>query len=218
MLRGSCARILGFGEGSGLPATGPGTGAATFPGLRIRYPQGLCLKEEKDEQSALEEEEEQDYQDFCFARAGDHLICPFQCNLCHFRNVTGADPNKGMVGDVLLLVDIRRANLDAFWARRKGTVQSNLLEMKRLLRAGRDRYGRVMLFPSTLLRGPLPADDSWGMQVACAMLSRSLEPGNNSRTVQFVHAVGGDEPGSDNRVGRQVSAAFHPEADHSLVF
>jgi hypothetical protein len=84
-----------------------------------------------------------------------------------------------------LLADIRRANLDAVWARSEGTVRSNLLKMKRLLWAGQDRYGRALLLPSMLLRGPLPVEFSWGIQVACAMLSRSLEPGNNSKTVQF---------------------------------
>jgi hypothetical protein len=77
-------------------------GRCYVPWIEVRYPQGLRLKEEEDEKSALEEEEkEQEDQEFRFACAGDRLICPFQCDLCHFRNVTGTDPNEGAMGDVL---------------------------------------------------------------------------------------------------------------------
>jgi hypothetical protein len=34
---------------------------------------------------------------FIEARAGDHIICPFQCELCHIRNIKGRDP-RGVAG------------------------------------------------------------------------------------------------------------------------
>jgi hypothetical protein len=54
---------------------------------------------------------------FRVGRDGDHWICPFQCDLCHFQNVQrrppGCDPR-----DEYFLLCIRRANLDALWASR----------------------------------------------------------------------------------------------------
>jgi hypothetical protein len=39
---------------------------------------------------------------FKSGRNGDHLLCPFQCDLCHFRNIQGRDPVPGLVKDKLL--------------------------------------------------------------------------------------------------------------------
>ena len=50
------------------------------------------------------------------ARNGDHLMIPFKCELCHYRNLKKMDP-VGDKEDVTLLRAIRRANLDAFWSR-----------------------------------------------------------------------------------------------------
>jgi hypothetical protein len=59
-------------------------------------------------------------------RNGDNLVCPVQYDLCHFRNIKKRDPFSSDLRDLKLLCGIRRANLDAFWARRPGTVKSNL--------------------------------------------------------------------------------------------
>ena len=56
------------------------------------------------------------------AREGDHLLTPFQCDLCMFRNFQGRDPLKADAKDDLLLCCIRRANLDAVWGRETHTV------------------------------------------------------------------------------------------------
>ena len=53
---------------------------------------------------------------FKLARDGDHLMCPFQCDDCHFQNLNT---------DGVLLLCIRRTNLDAVWARKPATVHSN---------------------------------------------------------------------------------------------
>jgi hypothetical protein len=61
------------------------------------------------------------------ARDGDFLLTPFQCDLCHFRNLLSRDPVIGLPQDVRLVKLIRRANLDALWSREPGTVRSTLL-------------------------------------------------------------------------------------------
>jgi hypothetical protein len=45
-------------------------------------------------------------------RDGDNLVCPFQCDLCHFRNIKKQDPFASDLQDLNLLRGIRRANLD----------------------------------------------------------------------------------------------------------
>jgi hypothetical protein len=57
---------------------------------------------------------------FKLARDGDHLMWPFQCDDCHFQNLKGASDTDGV-----LLLCIRRANLDALWAREPATVHSD---------------------------------------------------------------------------------------------
>jgi len=59
----------------------------------------------------------QDKLRFLVARKGDHLTCPFQCDLCHFRNIQKRNPIHNKVEDMRLLRCIRRANLDAMWSR-----------------------------------------------------------------------------------------------------
>jgi hypothetical protein len=77
----------------------------------------------KDEEGNLLVNEE-DKLRFAVARPGDHLFCPFQCELCHFRNLQGRSPQvgSGLLGDVELLKCLRRVNLDAFWSREPSTV------------------------------------------------------------------------------------------------
>jgi hypothetical protein len=67
---------------------------------------------------------------FMEARDGDFLLTPFQCDLCHFRNLQDRDPIQNLPQDARLLKLIRRANLDALWSREPGTVNSNLLLCK----------------------------------------------------------------------------------------
>ena len=62
---------------------------------------------------------------FMFGRAGDHLVTPFQCETCHFRNLLGRDIQLESCQDRLLVIAVRRATLDAFWSRECLTVQGN---------------------------------------------------------------------------------------------
>ena len=54
------------------------------------------------------------------AKDGDRLLVSFR-DLCHFRNLINRGPGQ-IVEDVKLIVMIRCANLDTFWAREPGTV------------------------------------------------------------------------------------------------
>jgi hypothetical protein len=58
---------------------------------------------------------EEDKLRFALARPGDHLFCPFQCELCYFRSIQGRSPNLrlGPLEDAELMKSLRRVNLDA---------------------------------------------------------------------------------------------------------
>jgi hypothetical protein len=115
------------------------------------------------------------------ARAGDHLMTPFQCKLCHFRNIMARNPVMSHAKDRAIWEFSRQANLDAFWCRAKSTVASNLwagLQMEKTA----DNYGMPSIVPQM---GPLPLDDSVGMKAAIAVLDRSLDSGVYSECVRW---------------------------------
>ena len=99
------------------------------------------------------------------ARDGDYLLVPFQCDLCHFRNLTQRYPSHSD-SDIRLVVVIRRANLDAFWAMEPGTVGATKREGVKIGRLG-DSMGLHHLFPAS---GPFPVEDTLGMGIAVYML------------------------------------------------
>ena len=116
------------------------------------------------------------------ARSGDHLMVPFQCNHCHFFNMQGRSARPNCSVDSLLMKCIRRANLDSMWSRERSTVRNNLLNGKKLNRI----QGLLGLgWVSRQGTGPFPPTDRWGMNVAVALLRRSLNPGKNAQQVQF---------------------------------
>jgi hypothetical protein len=121
---------------------------------------------------------------FITARNGDHFMCRFQCDMCHFRNMMERDPDLlTYESDALLLRCIRRANLDAFWARESTTVEANSRELRTAVNKARlvglplARY-----FPPL---GPFPVEDTQGMRFAVGVLLRSLDPGKNEKYVQY---------------------------------
>jgi hypothetical protein len=83
---------------------------------------------------------------FKVERNGDHLMCLFQCDLCHFRNIQERDPGFGNRIDILLLQCIRRASLDAFWSREPSTARANALGARRLEEIG-DTLGMRSVCP-----------------------------------------------------------------------
>jgi hypothetical protein len=128
-------------------------------------------------------------------------MCPFQCDLCQFRNIQGRDPVPGLGKDKLLLLCIRRASLDAFWSRESSTVAANARGAKRLQEIG-DSVGIASVCPPM---GPFSLDDSGGMRVAVCILLRSLDPGRTEDTIQF----------STARYLRSVfSNVYHASAEH----
>jgi hypothetical protein len=63
--------------------------------------------------------------EYLVARDGDHLLVPFECNLCIFRKLQRYDPLSTLEQDRLLLACIQRITLDAFWSRASSTVAGN---------------------------------------------------------------------------------------------
>jgi hypothetical protein len=117
--------------------------------------------------------EEEDKIRFLCARAGDHLMTPFQCEMCHVRNLLGQNPRADKPSNTALKAMICRANLDSVWSRESSTVRSNLKEARRMERT-MQKYGLPSATPSM---GPWPLEDSVGMKAAIAVLDRSLDKG-----------------------------------------
>jgi hypothetical protein len=118
---------------------------------------------------------------FTMGRNGDHLMCPYQCDLCHFRNIQKRDPLFENRKDRLLLQCIQRALLDAFWAREPSTVCACLRGAKRLEEIG-DSLGIRAVSPPM---GPYSQEDTFGMALVVCILIRSLDPGLTEEFVQF---------------------------------
>ena len=76
----------------------------------------------------------------------------FQCDNCLFYLLKQRYPSPDMVGDKLLLIYIRRANLHAMWARESSTVENNRRYVKQQLEAWK-RLGVIPTYPPL---GPFP--------------------------------------------------------------
>ena len=111
--------------------------------------------------------------DFEVGRAGDHLICPFLCDLCVFRIVRRQDPDLTSHKDTVLLSHIRRVNLDAFWSRSSSTVKSNA-RVARLTLSDAQSHG---MFGPYRDPGPAPLEDVCGYEIAICMITDSLHSG-----------------------------------------
>jgi hypothetical protein len=118
---------------------------------------------------------------FKVGRNGDNLMCPFQCDLCHFRNIQKRDYCATNPKDKLLVQCIRRASLDAFWARESSTVRANLRGATKLEGIG-DSLGMESVSPPM---GPYSTEDTMGMGLAVCILIRTLDPGRTEDLVQF---------------------------------
>ena len=140
----------------------------SFPIRRPSDEEGFAIVVEKDRSRFLK------------GREGDHLLTTFQCDLCHFRNLKGHSPLDAYEDNQLLLY-IRRANLDAFWARETGTVKNTKRDVASIIRNAAS-FGLKNILPKM---GPFPVHDSHGMGLAVCMLRRSLDTGKNERTIQF---------------------------------
>ena len=144
------------------------------------------------EQNDVEDESEvllegKDGERYRVGRNGDHLAgVPFECDLCHFRNLNRRDPVWDCSKDTGTLEAIRRVLLDVFWAREEGTVKGNLGRMRRDYADVRSRYnvGDRLLpyFPTHIL------EDRVGMAMAITMLTATLREGNYGPHIQYATA------------------------------
>jgi hypothetical protein len=120
---------------------------------------------------------------FKVARAGDHLMTPFQCELCHYHNIYNSEPEPYDLEDAEILEYIHRCNKDALWSRETSVVENNLREVLR----GRKSARRFKFPGSTAIppMGPYPLADTFGMKSAMVVLERSLDPGKHATYVQW---------------------------------
>jgi len=118
---------------------------------------------------------------FMEGRDGDHLMTPFQCELCHFRNLYNRNPLPNFQQDVLAMDFMRRVNLDAFWKTARSTVKTNCYQIERCLRT-QLKFGIPHILPPV---GPFALQDECGMGAAMAVLDRSLDKGKHAEQVQW---------------------------------
>jgi hypothetical protein len=117
------------------------------------------------------------------ARDGDHLMgIPFECDLCHFRNLKKRDPILTDHGDAYMLMCIRRAVLDALWSRSSSTVKSNLARVVKDYQAADITFGLKDYLPQ--LGWPV-LEDRVGMGIAIVTLMASLRPGKYTSHLQY---------------------------------
>lgn len=108
----------------------------------------------------------------------------FQCDNCHFRNIKGEDPQEDLLAeDFLLMMCIRRCNLDALWSKEPTTVESNRRELIKAINVGK-KLGLASghLFK---IKRPHRLSDNCNMALAATMMLRSLDAGRNKKYVQL---------------------------------
>lgn len=123
----------------------------------------------------------QDVNRFKYARNGDHIMTPFQCDVCIFFMLKGRAPIPNDHHDVLLQIAIRRVILDSFWSREPSTVDRNRQSFNKMV----DVLKRVNVDPQVAPLGPFPKHDIMGISVAIAVVLRSLDPGKYANYSQY---------------------------------
>jgi hypothetical protein len=119
---------------------------------------------------------------FTCGRNGDHLMIPFECDICIFVKLRKHKPNISNPKDKLLMACIRRMNLDAFWSRTSTTVQGNASRVARQIELSKV----VGLNSPFIQKAELPLDDHCGYEVAIQILLASRKPGRyNKAYTQF---------------------------------
>ena len=109
-------------------------------------------------------------------------MCPFECDVCIFRKLTGRSSDNESSVDDLLLATIRRMNLDAFWSSESVTVLGNKGKINMSLKLS----ALVGLQGPYLHDGPFPAYDHCGYEVAIQMLLYSKRKGRTNKShLQF---------------------------------
>ena len=150
--------------------------------MTLKQLQSNLEKEKSDRLTQAWKKLHQKPNSFLHGRDGDHLMVPFECDLCIFRKLKGHNPGLKNETDSLLLACIRRANLDAFWSSASSTVEGNMRKTKLALNFS----SRLGLKGPYSQDGPLPNYDHCGYEVAIQMLMNSLNKGrNNPNYTQF---------------------------------
>lgn len=121
--------------------------------------------------------------DFLDGRPGNHLFCPIECDQCSFYRLKHRAPRAGDPQDDLLQEYIRRANLDAFWSRRQGTVRGLVGLFNEQQEFG-EVFGLRMFEPM----GPFSDTYNSGMQEAVGVLYRSQKKGRHEAMLKFSSA------------------------------
>jgi len=120
--------------------------------------------------------------DYNEGRNGDHIITPFECDICIFHKLQKREPVIQSQRDRLLLSVIRRMNLDALWSRAKRTVRENTRRAKQTL----EICGAMGLSGPYEHSGPYPLKDHCGYEIAAAMVMHARRPGRyKNATVQY---------------------------------
>lgn len=128
-------------------------------------------------------EDQDDGSRFMFGRGGDQFMLRFQCDMCHFQNIKGRDPVPTNGLDDKILRSIRRANLDAMWAREPSTVDTNRRQVKEMVLLSARMYGGDSSIMPEM--GPNEVSDVQGMGLATLLLEKSLKRGRTESTLQF---------------------------------
>lgn len=163
------------------------------------------------QRSLVDEEEEEDLvtedrtgERFRHGRNGDHIMgIPFECDLCHFRNVNLRNPVWESSRDAWTLLVIRRANLDAMWSRETSTVSNNLSRLKLDYRDGMAVFSMVDPLP---VLGSSELRDRVGMKCALFTLNASLRNGKYTSNLQW-HSARKTQTWYENAFGAGEEAA-----------
>ena len=107
---------------------------------------------------------------------GSHLMTPFQCDICIFRNLYKRNPRRVTMDKENLTV-IRRMNLDSIWSREPSTIAKNTQGLARLIRTC-EGSGFAPELPRL---GPFPVKDASGFCVAFSMLIHSRQAGRHTK-------------------------------------
>ena len=140
--------------------------------------------EEEEEERGFETEEMRESRFMC-GRLGDHVMSlPFECDVCHFRNLAERDVDWDNPQDVFTLICIRAANLDAMWSKEAETVEKNFERMELDLK---NALATLSISTGVIFEemGNEEMKDKVGMGIALVTLIASLRKGINGKTIQW---------------------------------
>lgn len=143
-------------------------------------PLGFPVQAPRDEDGAIWYQREEDKRRFLYARKGDSLRCPFQCDSCVFGLIVGRAVSASDIGGPVLEA-IRRVILDSFWAVEPSTANGTARRIKNIL----DKCQALDLSSVMPVMGPFPERDSFGYGLAVMTVLDSLSGGRHAKHKQF---------------------------------